>query len=423
MRPSGTATKYPGVYKTGKGTYRVRGRVPDPRTGKRKEVDRVLHNVTLQQAVYKRSELMAALENETLAPVEPTRVGVYATSWIRSKALKVDQGTAERYALTLEQHVLPTLGDFYYNALKKRDVQAWVDAKLTETIPETNRCYAVRTVHSWFRVLRTMTRDAMEDLEFDRDPTRRISFPDDPQPKVPNSLMPDELCSFLDFMRERYPHHFGLSVLLAYTGLRFCHASAVRWEDWDQDAQLIRVVRKQVRGRVGPVTRKKQAPREIPVDPELGDVLLEHRAWMEVNQWPGRDSGWMFLSSAGTLRAQSGMAKAWRRCLDAAGITRRFTVHGMRYTFTDLVREANVDPVVRRALTGHVTEVMQRHYSTVKLDEKRDALGLVHRNVPLTRERRQLCAEVSLSNPPFSKGGTFGGTTPKRENDRRAGGS
>lgn len=30
------------------------------------------------------------------------------------------------------------------------------------------------------------------------------------------------------------------------------------------------------------------------------------------------------------------------------------------YTFTDLVRLANVDAVVRRALTGHVTEEMQR---------------------------------------------------------------
>ena len=46
----------------------------------------------------------------------------------------------------------------------------------------------------------------------------------------------------------------------------------------------------------------------------------------------------------------------------------RFTLHGLRYTFTDLVRLANVDAVVRRALTGHVTEEMQRHYSTVGME-------------------------------------------------------
>ncbi|MFN0252735.1 MAG: hypothetical protein ACKV2T_38025 [Kofleriaceae bacterium] len=37
------------------------------------------------------------------------------------------------------------------------------------------------------------------------------------------------------------------------------------------------------------------------------------------------------------------------KCLELAGITKRLTVHGLRYTFTDLVRRANVDAVVRRA--------------------------------------------------------------------------
>jgi hypothetical protein len=39
------------------------------------------------------------------------------------------------------------------------------------------------------------------------------------------------------------------------------------------------------------------------------------------------------------------------------------------------VRLAKVDAVVRRALTGHVTEELQRKYSAVGLDEKRSALA------------------------------------------------
>ena len=89
----------------------------------------------------------------------------------------------------------------------------------------------------------------------------------------------------------------------------------------------------------------------------------------------------MFPSSVGTLRTPNSLA-AWDSCLAKAKITKRFTVHGLRYTFTDLVRLANVDAVVRRALTGHVTEEMQRHYSTVGLDEKRAAIRGVLRLVP-----------------------------------------
>lgn len=82
------------------------------------------------------------------------------------------------------------------------------------------------------------------------------------------------------------------------------------------------------------------------------------------------------------MRVPSSLYKAWDRCLEIIGVGRRFTVHGMRYTFTDLVRLADVDAVVRRELTGHVTEEMQRHYSRVGIDEKRAALAGVLRLVP-----------------------------------------
>src|SRR5678810_920450 len=90
----------------------------------------------------------------------------------------------------------------------------------------------------------------------------------------------------------------------------------------------------------------------------------------------------MCPSTEGTLRTPNALDRAWAKCLQQAEITKRFTVHGLRYTFTDLVRRANVDAVVRRALTGHVTEEMQRHYSTVGLDEKRAAIAGVLRLVP-----------------------------------------
>jgi len=108
------------------------------------------------------------------------------------------------------------------------------------------------------------------------------------------------------------------------------------------------------------------------------------------------------------------LGKVARRCMEATGIERRFTVHGMRYTFTDLVRRAKVDAVVRRALTGHVTERMQRHYSHVGNDEKRAALAGVLRLVP----------PASTPVPPKSVGTLVGtGRRARAEQDkgRRAG--
>jgi integrase len=344
--------------------FRVRGFVVDPRTGRRREIDRVIEVSSVHEAKRARAELLLK-EEQAVEPVTRVRVGEYARSWMRSKALKLDGATARTYADALEQHILPRLGDLFYDAVTGRDVQAWVDDAILngwKTRRGVNKRYSPWSVHAWFRVFRAMTRDAMHELGLERDPTLRVSFPAAEEKIDANCLEPDELAAFLSAMRAEFPHHWGLSVLLAYTGLRFCHASALRWEDWDRDRGLIRVLRKQVRGKVAPVTRKKQAPREIPVEPELAAALDEHRAMLLADQAPGLAEGWMFPSSAGTLRVPNSLYKAWRRCMEVTGIERRFTVHGMRYTFTDLVRRANVDAVVRRALTGHVTERMQRHY-------------------------------------------------------------
>jgi hypothetical protein len=63
-----------------------------------------------------------------------------------------------------------------------------------------------------------------------------------------------------------------------------------------------------------------------------------------------------------------------------------------------------VDAVVRRALTGHVTEQMQRHYSTVGLDEKRAAIAGVLRLAPVERK-------AGADGGVAPRGGTSGGTT------------
>ena len=109
-------------------------------------------------------------------------------------------------------------------------------------------------------------------------------------------------------------------------------------------------------------------------------------------------------------------ARSQQSANQEAGIVKRFTIHRLRCTFTDLVRRANVDAAVRRALTGHVTE-MRRHDSTVGLDERRAAIAGVLRLVPPS-------APQQPENAGWTSGGTNEGstapTTEKVANSMRA---
>ena len=133
-----------------------------------------------------------------------------------------------------------------------------------EKTKKVRHTYTRKAIEVWFRVFRTMTRDAMVALDLPRDPTLRVSLPESAlDQREPNALSPDQLAAFLAAMKEDFASQYALVALLAFTGLRFCHASALRWDDWDQKAGVIRVVRKNFRGNVGPVSRKKQAPKEF----------------------------------------------------------------------------------------------------------------------------------------------------------------
>jgi len=361
----GTKTKYPGVTKLETTVFRVRGAYRDPRTGKRKEVTRLLKDVTARQASKQLAEL---LETAHVIAVERRRVSDFAKSWIESKSATVTTGTAVRYATALEQHVLPGLGDLFCDELRGHDVQLWVNEKLKGG-------YSVRSVHGWYRTLRTMMTDAMYQLDLPRDPTARVSFPEAPEPTDENSITVQQLGRLLEAFKLEAPQHYGIVAVLAYTGLRFTHASALRWEDVDFERGIINVQRRQFRGEVGSITRRKRAPRRYPLAPELAEILRWQRSELMRTQARGFADGWMFPSTTGGLRASSSVRKSWKVCCEMAGIEGRFTPHGLRRTFNDLARRAGVDAVITKSLTGHVTDRMREHYSTVRLDEKRKAIG------------------------------------------------
>jgi len=67
-------------------------------------------------------------------------------------------------------------------------------------------------------------------------------------------------------------------------------ADALRWEDLDEAGGVLRILRKQVRRHVGPVSRKKRAPKEIPLDAEHIAILREDRQRLMVEQAPARST-------------------------------------------------------------------------------------------------------------------------------------
>ena len=73
------------------------------------------------------------------------------------------------------------------------------------------------------------------------------------------------------------------------------------------------------------------------------------------------------------------MKKPFAAVSVAIDLRKKFTPRGMRRTFNDAAREANLGPLLTRSISGHQTDRMHEHYSTVTAEEQRQGIGNVFR--------------------------------------------
>src|SRR5690349_13749388 len=118
MSQKAAKTRYSGVARISETSFRLRGRVRDPKTGKNLDLDRIVEAEGPYEASQQRNQLLADLASHG-APVatERLRLRAFATSWISLKLPSLKRATRALYASVLDSHILPSLGDYYLDSI------------------------------------------------------------------------------------------------------------------------------------------------------------------------------------------------------------------------------------------------------------------------------------------------------------------
>jgi hypothetical protein len=101
---------------------------------------------------------------------------------------------------------------------------------------------------------------------------------------------------------------------------------------------------------------------------------------------------YLLPSTTGGMRSRSVLDKPFRDVLKALGWTVKVTPKGCGGPSTT-ARQAQVHDIILRAISGHQTERMQRHYSTAQREEMRAAVGKV---ISIARQIRRQRAKKRL---------------------------
>ncbi len=264
------------------------------------------------------------------------------------------------------------------------DVDAWKDG-VAELIAAGD--YAPTTANDWLAVLRVVLKAAKRSLALPGIATDGVTAFDMSEhvtysEEEPNALLPTEVGPFLARFRELYPQHFAMVYLGVITGLRPSSLRPLRRSgpeaDVDWTNHRLRVRRSHTLGEEVMKTTKQKRRYMIDLPVDAIDVLKWHvETQFETDEQ--RASDLLFPAQSGAMRCTSVLRKPFAEMTIEMQLGKEITPRALRRTFNDLARAAQVGDLVTRSISGHLTETMQAHYSTVNATEQREGIARVIR--------------------------------------------
>lgn len=389
-----------GIWRLRQGGFLLRTRATDPRSGKEISLMRILRDASLEEAQRLRDQMKSDARDLARGRKRPSRTlwSEYAASLFEAKVVEnklKSAKTRELWATTLKR-LVPAFGHFYVDELRYADIVEWrsqvalwirdgmFSIRARDAGKEKLVALSPVTANGWISILKVICGAMRKHFELARDPADDIEMFDTPRTytrEQPNSLVPAQIPQFLEKLKELHPNHYAMTFLGFVIGARPSSLRPLRRNGsepdllWDEGLILLR--RSNSLGKEIMDQTKTGQDQEIPLPVEVIDLLRGH-----VNALPAgamQDSEYLFPSTKGGLRARTVLVKPFKEVLTALKWNIRLTPRGMRRTFQDLARRAEVHDIVTRAISGHATESMQRHYSTAQHDEMRSALGKVVR--------------------------------------------
>ena len=388
-------TKLPGIWKRKEGGHLVRARVTDPTTGCKKEIRKVLPEASEASAYQWLANERARIKAGVLLVAPPkTRFAEFAASLFERKVTTREIKSArsrERWKYTLEHLIagtghVPGFGEMFVDQMRVAHVLSWKTG-IARCIAAGH--YAPATANGWLAILRVILKAAKRELGLPLDASEGVTYFDTSEhatytEEEPNALGPDQVSEFLACMREVYPQHYAMTFLGFATGLRPSSMRPLRRKGptpdvrWDEGVILVR--RSHSLGDEVMDTTKTKLRQRISVPSEVMEVLAEH-VRTHLTRPEQLDTDLLFPAANGDFLPENCLRKPFAKVGALLGLEMTFTPRGLRRTFNDLARTARVEALVTKSISGHLTERMREHYSTVHPVEQRESIGAVLRLV------------------------------------------
>ena len=359
---------------------------------------------TLAAAKSWRSAALTALERGALRPAKPATLIQAWESWYAGAAAgtitnrsgdRYKPSALRSYERAMRRRVLPEIGSVRLADLRRPDVQDVSDALAAQGLnPSTVKCSLLP--------LRAVCRRAVARGELAVNPCDGVQLAA-VRGRRERIAPPEEAAKLIEALRAADRAIWAAAM---YGGLRRGELQALRAEDVDLAAGVIRVERGWDE-KEGVISLKSKAGRRrVPIAGVLRDYLLEHQLGVERSGEElifGRSALSPFYAKGLQQRADSAWArrnKAERAAADTEGreseLVERITLHECRHTFASLMIAAGVNAKALSTFMGHASiAITLDRYGHLMPGSEAEAATLLDAYLQSGQERSEAVARAA----------------------------
>ena len=314
---------------------------------------RYMSGKTREEVRQKLTKAMADRDGGLIFDDGGLTVGEYVERWLKDSVRgTVRQSTYETYGYMAYPHIVPALGRVKLKTLTPVRVRTFYREKLDAGLSSAT----VRKMHG---VLQKALDQAVSDGLIPRNAAKGIRLSQGKKKEI-RPLSPDETRVLL--IAARGDRLEALYLLAISTGLREGELLALRWEDVDLEAAVLRVSRTLTRsgGKVsaGP-PKTKNSRRTVGLTKGAVEALREHltRQLEEIERMGSlyRPGGLVFANEVGGIINPSNLRnRSLKALLERAGLP-PIRFHDLRHTCATLLLSRNVNPKIVSEMLGHAS--------------------------------------------------------------------
>jgi integrase len=338
---------------------------PDPTTGKSRR--QVFYGKTRAEVRTKLREASDRLEEGQPVSDSKATVSQWLHHWTATTLEASDrkESTRSLYRSLANSHLKPEpFGALRLDKLKPSDIEALVLRLRARTRPIRSkdgseaevRALSDSTIRTTYTVLRSALDGAVRDGLLARNPAAAIRRPGVERTEARHlSLL--EVHRLLNAAESSRYH--GALVLITATGMRRGECLALRWQDIDHDAGVLRI-----RGTLSRIGRKvtvtepktERSRRILPLSPATAALLTGQRKGQVAerlhagSKWT--DTGYVFTTETGQPVDPRNLLRVVQSAAARAGLT-DVGVHSLRHSAATAMLEAGVNIKAVSDLLGH----------------------------------------------------------------------